>query len=285
MIKSSPSTPTQRDSEESDLCSDLAWMLNLPTTLLEHDADAAINRMLSEVGKALAVSRVYVLTAERDGQILRHTHGWTNTEAGGVSNTWTLFDLTVDLPGLRQFIAGGEPVCDHVRNRPSGSQTLLEAHGIKSFLLVSLCRGDEWLGVVGFIQSDREREWTENEKKVLAFLARLVNVALEVRLGQKARQRMGKIRELLAVEDGNPPTYRQLTSDSASALAVSAQSLASDEELPGAQMLANAERKVLLDLLERFDHNRARLARHLEISWPALNRRLKRLGIEARSRH
>lgn len=239
------------------------------------DADTAIDRMLALIGAGVGASRAYVMQEEPGGRYLRNTYEWVNSNVGPAMSSWPLYDMERDIPSLRSIMAGRDPVASHTSDMPPDQRRVLAMQAVQSVLMVSMYRGEKWIGLVGFDQCDREREWGEEEKIPLMHLCGLVKLVLERREYLSASLQLAAIREALDRHDFSAPSQAPRRERRRPVSA-------SVETLPGRESFEDANRKILAETLILFGGNKSMAARHLGVSWDTLNRRCKKYGVDAR---
>ena len=233
--------------------------------------DDCLNAALAETGKLLGVSRVYVMLDEKGGRYLRNTHEWVDGKIGPAMHSWPLHDYEKDIPSLRGLMAEQDFFAGHTRDMPPDMQRVLGMQGVDSVLLAPLVRGGMRIGLLGFDSCGEERVWQEEETIVLRHLASLTGLFLERREYVDARRALAGIRDLLDREERrSAAAYPTAGSDESSA--------ASGRPFS----LQEAERRLILETLDRCRGNKSQAARQLGLKWAALDRRCKKLGIDTR---
>ena len=230
--------------------------------------DEGLNAALAETGTLLGVSRAYVMLDEADGRYLRNTHEWVDGKIGPAMHSWPLHEYAKDIPSLKPLMVGREFFSGHTRDLPRDLEMTLSKQSVHSVLLVPLLQEGSWIGLAGLDSCGRERDWREEETAILRRLARLVVVALERRDYLSIRWKYARIREVLAEDQQEAPEWRERTL------------FLPDNDLS----LLDIERRTILNALELFQGNRMQAARHLGLTWNALNRRCKKLRIEVKKR-
>ncbi|HET6603642.1 MAG TPA: EAL domain-containing protein [Xanthomonadaceae bacterium] len=157
------------------------------------DPIEAIPAVLSRIGSAAAVSRVYVFSAEESqGEV------WVLQRA-----EWCApgIEPQLDHPQLRRIpaasagfsrwmdvLARGEPIVARVEELPQGERALLQRQDILALACFPiLCGGSLW-GFIGFDDCRSERSWSAEEVAALRTLAEMLGSAIE-RTGVEAEGR------------------------------------------------------------------------------------------------
>lgn len=250
-------------------------MTEMTSIAASDDADTAIDRMLALLGEHVGVSRAYVMEEEPGGRYLRNTHEWVDRDVGPAMSSWPLYDMERDIPTLRPMMATRGHVVCVAEEMPPDQRSVFERQNIRTALLLSMFRGEKWIGLVGLDQCDRERAWGEEEKIPLTHLCGLVKLVLERREYLSAIRQLAAIRETLDRGDFSAPS-RTPQRERRRALP------APVETFPGRESFEDANRKILVETLILFGGNKSMAARHLGVSWDAFNRRCKKYGVDAK---
>lgn len=152
-----------------------ASCINLPLDRI----DAAIDRILAELGGFLNADRFYVFELDPVRQLCSNTHEWC--APGVASRIGRLREIP--LPEMARWMKdacrdGGLDIPD-VKELPSGDEIrdMLEAQEIKSLFCVPLAEGDCRLGFVGFDSVRKPHACTDEEARLLHVFAQiLVNI-------------------------------------------------------------------------------------------------------------
>lgn len=234
------------------------------------NSDFAIDEALAMVGRIFSASRVYVMLDEKDGRYLRNTHEWVDERIGPSMFSWPLYDYEYDLPSLKALLDDRDSLFAHTRDLPLDLQTVLSRQKVASVLLVPLLRDGFRIGLVGIDYCQGECEFGEAHLIVLRFLAAQVSLALERKQFQSMRSKLASIRALIV--DVDP-------------LLVGHKVEEPQEARPSKPVtLLDAERRIIIETLEQYNGNKLKTAKHLGLTWPSLDRRCKKLGIEVKRR-
>jgi len=140
--------------------------------------------VLAGIGAATRASRVYIFEKHEaaDGEpVWSQRFEWV---AAGIAPL-------LDDPALQEFryreefgrwadaLERGDAVSGPVRSFPDRERLLLDAHGIRSMLVVPISVGGEWTGYVGLDDCEREREWSKAEVDALRAAARILGAAIQ----------------------------------------------------------------------------------------------------------
>lgn len=245
-----------------------SFMAGLPALLLEGDGKTrsvndAIRAALEGLGRALCVSRAYVMFDDRDGRYMRNTHEWVNGDTEPAMYTWPLYEHARDIPTLKPMLEADGVIAAHTRDLPEDQRRVLAIQLVDSVLLVSIRRQGRWIGLLGVDMCGRERVWTDEEIAVMRFMAPLIDACLE-------RDRYAAMREML---EG----LRVFLNDSCDP-----DPNVTDPRLKPRETLEEAERRMIADALEICDGNIQQAAIHLGLSWYAMKRRCKLYGFKGK---
>ncbi len=236
-------------------------MGDIPALFLapNNDFDVTVNSALAKIGEHLRVSRVYVMQAGAGGSSLHSTHSWVDHKATQAETV--VQDFEEEIHSLKMLLAGKGVDVMHVRDVSPDIRDLMERQGVASVLLAPILRNATWIGLVGLDCGDTEREWSELEMRIARHLADILGMALERREVPVLRQKIASIKAVLA--DGGQPA-------------------AGERDKPVS--LRESERRIISETLEMYNGNKLRTAKHLGLTWPALDRRCKKLGIDVKKK-
>jgi len=232
--------------------------------------DYAIDESLARIGSLFSASRVYVMLDEKDGKYLRNTHEWVSSKIGPTMFSWPLYDYEYDLPSLKKIISENEVFFGHSRDMPQDLNHVLSKQGVLTFIVAPLHRDNKRTGLVGMDFCENECEYCHEFVEILHYLANLIGIALERKQFQLMRSKLVAIRETISPIDQFLEGHQ--------------------EEVPAPQKtnkpttLLDAERRIIIETLELYNGNKLKTAKHLGLTWPSLDRRCKKLGIEVRRR-
>ncbi|MCD8350341.1 MAG: hypothetical protein LUC93_07005 [Planctomycetaceae bacterium] len=245
----------------------------LPSLLVNASGsvDACIDDMLSRVGTLLNGSRSFVMLDEKDGKYLRNTHEWLNPSTGAAMFSWPLYDYEYDIPSLKGFLEESDLYFGRTRDMPQDMEYVLKKQGVGSILIAPVRRDGKRIGIAGVTFRDTDYTPQPECRPVVLALAGLVGLALE-------KKGYGLLRGKLAV-------IQKCVADVGPYIAETV----GDEETPDSRAakpttLIDAERRIIIETLEIYNGNKLKTAKHLGLTWPSLDRRCKKLGIEVRRR-
>lgn len=232
--------------------------------------DVAIDETLAGLGTLFAASRVYVMLDEKEGRYLRNTHEWVDQKIGPVMYSWPLYDYEYDIPSLRTILDESDMCYGHSRDMPSDLRNVLSKQGVKSFVLAAIQMDGMRCGLVGMDFCDEEDERCYAYGEILRYIAGFVALSLERKQYLSMRTKLCLIRDALS---DLGPVLDAIETDEVS------QSSARPSK---PTTLLDAERRLIIETLELYNGNKLKTAKHLGLTWPSLDRRCKKLGIEAK---
>ncbi len=233
--------------------------------------DYAIDECLSRVGQVFLASRVFVMIEEKDGKYLRTTHEWVNRESGAGTFSGPLYDYEYDIPSLKPILDKHSTFFATARDVPDDLAKIMTKLAVSAFIISPVFRDREKIGLVGMAFREEECTFCEEYSILVTGLAGLVSLVLERKQYYAMRSKLGAIKSYIdqlgpfvddtaGDEDGTAVRQRKVTT------------------------LLDAERHLILETLELYNGNKLKAAKHLGLTWPSLDRRCKKLGIEVKRR-
>jgi len=159
--------------------------------------DAAISKMLGEIGSYIGVDRVYLFRHDYDRRVTINTHEWC--AAGIKPEIENLQALTFDMFSemLEKLMVGKiihvSSVSDMPRSDPMREH--FEDQDIQSLILLPTMDGNKCLGFVGFDAVRDKREFVDTEINLLKILAELLTNA---ELRRRSYQELQETRDEIA---------------------------------------------------------------------------------------
>jgi PAS domain S-box-containing protein len=135
--------------------------------------DNRIGNVLSHLGEAADVSRVYVFENHvgEDGTLLTsQRYEWAAESVARQIDNPDLHNFPWIAGGMgrwQQTLSKGQVIQGNVKNFPASEKKILEPQNIKSIVAVPVFIGEEWWGFIGFDECKSEREWSEAEIEAL----------------------------------------------------------------------------------------------------------------------
>ncbi len=251
----------------------LGLLGQLPSLLVNANGnvDACIDDMLARVGTLLAGSRAFVMLDEKDGKYLRNTHDWVDPSSDAVLFSWPLYDYEYDIPSLKRILESGDCYFGLTQEMPEDLERILTKQGVKSMLVAPVRRDGNRIGMTGVAFRNGAFRPTPACRAVVVALAGLVGLALEKKGYGLLRGRLAVIQKCVAEV---APYLTEVDGEDDHA----------DARSTKPTTLLDAERRIIIETLELYNGNKLKTAKHLGLTWPSLDRRCKKLGIEVRRR-
>lgn len=150
--------------------------------------ELSIDDVLSQLGVATGVSRVYLVASDADSPDAAY-HEWT---ADGVSPragapVHGSYLAAVGLGRWEHVLREGGIVLGDLRSFPKGEQVMLAAHGVCSLVVVPIFVGSAWWGFIGFDDCIEERSWQANLVEALKTAAGTLGAAMYRRRAEAER--------------------------------------------------------------------------------------------------
>lgn len=144
-----------------------------------------IGEVLSRLGRATGVSRVYVFenhAAEDGGVRLSQRYEWVAEGIAPLIDDPLLQDFSLREQGTgrwEEVLGSGGVISGHVRELPKRERPVLKVQEILSIAVVPIFASGEWWGFIGFDECVAERVWTIAEIDALKAAADALGVAIE----------------------------------------------------------------------------------------------------------
>ncbi len=159
-------------------------------------ADDVLPRALGVLGSAAQADRAYLFQNETDptsGELLMsHRYEWVrpgvSPQIGNPALVRLPYSRAMPAPWLGELLAG-ESLPVLVRDVPEERRALLEEQGIQSLLLAPIHVGSRFWGTVGLDDCRAAREWTEEERAILAVAAASIGAFVTRREAEEERRK------------------------------------------------------------------------------------------------
>ncbi len=153
------------------------------TLLSTHDAPAAISQVLSQIGPAAEVDRVYIFSIDGgDVQSASQRYEWSSPNVAPQIDNPDLQGIPLRAAGYGRWIeelSQGRPVVGTVADFPSEEHHLLAAQDILSLLVLPINTAQGLWGFVGFDDCTRGRSWTTAEVDALVGMSLALGIVLD----------------------------------------------------------------------------------------------------------
>ncbi|MDN3689814.1 PAS domain-containing protein [Cyclobacterium jeungdonense] len=156
------------------------------------------SQVLSEVfeltGKTISVDRVYFFQRHphpnHGKPVISQTAEWSRKGIPSQLHNPDLQNMELDdYPEIYQRLQKGEPYAKNRRDLQAGKlKDILEAQGIVSTLAMPVIIDNEFNGLLGFDDCEKDRSWSENELSFLQTIAANLSSAIQRRNSQLALQ-------------------------------------------------------------------------------------------------
>ena len=168
--------------------------------LEETEADNALSIGLQHLLEASGASRVYLFenfTDTNNDLCTRQTH---EVCAPGITcqiDNPVLQHVPYKILGGRwkKTLSNGDPIIGLVETFPEKEREILEPQGIQSILVLPILMAGVWYGFIGFDDTESQREWNEEDIRLLRLAAEIIWSYIE-------RKKMEEHMRELATEDG-----------------------------------------------------------------------------------
>jgi PAS domain S-box-containing protein len=167
--------------------------------------EEGIDAVLSLLGEATDVSRVYLLRIFRDERgVVRAdlTHEWAAPGVPGHLGDRALHDLPLDAAGLGRWeaLSRGEVLQGVVDRLPAAEARFLASRGIRSIVAVPVFAGEHWWGTLALTDDVTKRLWEPAEIDALTTAAAMLGAALmRARADDALRESEERFRQLAEV--------------------------------------------------------------------------------------
>lgn len=236
------------------------------------NGDFSINEALARVGTLLSASRLRVLMDESNGRYLRGAYEWNNQKTSDITSpSRFLYDFEQDAPSLKKLLADNRVFFGHSRDMPQDLNHFLSQQGVQSFIVSPIFREDGGrAGVVAMDFCENECKFCEEYAAIIGYLGGILSLALERKSAHILRNKLQTIRSCLAGVETLDSEWSQTPLAGA--------------HLAKPTTLLDAERTIIMETLTHYNGNKLKTAKHLGLTWPSLDRRCKKLGIEVKRR-
>jgi PAS domain S-box-containing protein len=148
------------------------------------DNHGNLNVALKYLLKAADAGRVYIFENfedERDGLCMRQTYEACADDVEPQQDNPILKHAPYKegFSSWAEILAKGQPVKGTIRNFPKQQRAILEPQGILSILVLPITVGGKWFGFIGFDDVKREREWSEEDIRLLQTAAEMLGGYIE----------------------------------------------------------------------------------------------------------
>ncbi len=163
------------------------------------DIPAAINDILSIIGRKMNVSRVYIFENSDDNKYCDNTFEWCAKGITAEIHNLQHVSYDTDIPNYdSNFDEKGIFFCPDVQTLPAEIYDILALQGVKSMLQCAILRNGIFCGYVGFDECATQRIWTKEEIEVLSYFSKVLAVFLQMEHAkEKVVQRYDDLNSIL----------------------------------------------------------------------------------------
>ena len=186
---------TDRKQTEVELKTRLIYEEGLACTskvlLEEGNSEQALPSALQCLQKASGASRVYIFENYDDpenGLCTSHTYEACASGIESQLNNPLLKSLQLD-NGFQRWatlLSHGKAIMGDVASFPDDERKGLELQGIKSILILPYSVNGDWVGFIGFDETENVRQWSEDDIRLLKLAAELIGTYYERKLMEKS---------------------------------------------------------------------------------------------------
>ena len=154
--------------------------------------DQAVQRVVSDLGAATGVDRVYIFENRLDDKqhlLASQRFEWVAPGVNPQMDNPNLQDLPLAEAGFGRWIEllqRNQLVKGSVRDLPKSERELLSSQGILSILIVPIFFGDDLWGFIGFDETKWERQWSPAEEDALRGAGGILGGAIQRRHAEQA---------------------------------------------------------------------------------------------------
>ncbi len=171
------------------------------------DTRAAINEVISFLGKQMNVSRVYIFENSDDNLHCSNTFEWCNEGVEPQIQVLQNISYQEDIPGYAECLTEQDLLyCSDIRELPKAIHDIVESQGILSMLHCAIRNNGVLRGYIGFDDCVNHRLWTREEISTLTYVTQVLSTFLmKVRRQEKITSQAQDI--LIILENQNTWIY------------------------------------------------------------------------------
>lgn len=178
--------------------------------------EAGVRGVISKLGEATSVSRVYLLdnrTPNLGGQVGdTHLYEWVGPSLPSERSDGRILNLLRGqmIEELTDRFSSGQPYVFHTKHNDRTRREMLETLGIRSGVIVPMFVDEQWWGCLGLEQCFIERDWPDSEVDGLKMAGQILGMLIaSVRVEQQFRQLTGNIQAVfwISAPDGRKKHY------------------------------------------------------------------------------
>ncbi len=158
-----------------------------------NDLDKEIKRTLQRIGKFTGVDRICIFMFSDNGDFANVTHEWRMRGIPSVKSklqNMPVSEFPWVMTKLRHADTLHIPRVEDVPEDAKPEKQLMQAHGIKSMLMVNLACGRELLGFIGFDTVKEEHSWEKEDISLLRTIGEIFAYKFENRRFEQEREQL-----------------------------------------------------------------------------------------------
>lgn len=165
------------------------------------DWHKTVNSVISRLGQAMDVSRVYIFDViDPEAAIVRQLYEWTAPGVKAFIDDPSLQHFSFAQSGFNRWVEAFQKahhIGGIVSEFPKSEQKELRRQAIKSLLIFPIFDEGKWWGIIGFDDTRLERKWTKNDIAALETSASILGIAIQhYRTEQEASKRTRELEVL-----------------------------------------------------------------------------------------
>ncbi len=163
------------------------------------DVEAAVQEVMAFLGTQTNVSRVYVFENSEDNLYCSNTFEWCNSGIQPEIQNLQNISYLRDIPDFEaNFNEQGVFYCPDISVLPQPTYDIVAAQGIHSMLQCAIRQGGVFRGYIGFDECVRQRLWSKEEIRMLAYFSDILSLfLLKHREQEKMRIQAEDLRTIL----------------------------------------------------------------------------------------
>lgn len=198
------STISRIDSDEQPGMADNSFVYYVFRSLYDSsDVEKTVDELLEYIGQELNVSRTYIFENSEDNLSCSNTFEWCNEGITPEKEFLQNVSYVTDIPGWPEvYDESGLLYCTDISTLAEPFRKILEPQNIKSMLQCAIMDGGVFRGYVGFDECKNNRPWTQDQIRLLRFLAEMLALfLLKKRSQDKVADQAENLRRVLDHQD------------------------------------------------------------------------------------
>lgn len=185
--------------------------------LEESDWESSVQSVLSHLGAATDVSRIYITEnhfPKNEGPQARIRFEWTAKTVAPIKDdpNYSVISYRKNkLTRWENMLSNGEIISGHLRDLPQHERWILEPHGVRSIVLVPIFVGPMWWGSMCYEDIQSERNWSPAELDALYTAANILGATIQNESIQEALRSNLQFLETFLDTIPNPAFYKDVS--------------------------------------------------------------------------